>query len=71
MDRAEQLGRERIPVLLLRFSIPAIVGMLVQALYNVVIESSGPRCRRARHSRADRGLPNYACDHGFFYADRT
>ena len=36
MDRAEQLGRERIPVLLLRFSIPAIVGMLVQALYNVV-----------------------------------
>ena len=36
MDRAEQLGRERIPVLLLRFSIPAIVGMLVP-LYNVVI----------------------------------
>lgn len=35
-DRAEQLGRERVPVLLLRFSIPAIVGMLVQALYNVV-----------------------------------
>ncbi len=36
MDRAEQLGRERVPALLLRFSIPAIIGMLVQALYNVV-----------------------------------
>ena len=36
MDRAEQLGKERVPALLLRFSIPAIIGMLVQALYNVV-----------------------------------
>lgn len=36
MDRTEQLGKERIPVLLLRFSVPAITGMLVQALYNVV-----------------------------------
>lgn len=36
MDRAERLGKERILPLLLRFSIPAIVGMLVQALYNVV-----------------------------------
>lgn len=36
MDRAERLGTERILPLLLQFSIPAIVGMLVQALYNVV-----------------------------------
>ncbi len=37
MDRAERLGKggEILP-LLLSFSIPAIVGMLVQALYNVV-----------------------------------
>ncbi len=36
MDRAERLGQERVLPLLLSFSIPAIVGMLVQALYNVV-----------------------------------
>ncbi len=36
MDRAERLGEARILPLLLNFSIPAIVGMLVQALYNVV-----------------------------------
>jgi len=36
MDRAQQLGKEKIGTLLLKFSIPAIVGMLVQALYNVV-----------------------------------
>ncbi len=36
MDRAERLGQEKILPLLLSFSIPAIVGMLVQALYNVV-----------------------------------
>src|SRR5690554_7417442 len=36
MDRAERLGQEQILPLLLSFSIPAIVGMLVQALYNVV-----------------------------------
>jgi len=36
MDRAERLGTERILPLLLKFSVPAIVGMLVQALYNVV-----------------------------------
>ena len=36
MDRAERLGTERILPLLLQFSIPASVGMLVQALYNVV-----------------------------------
>jgi len=36
MDRAERLGQERVLPLLVRFSVPAIVGMLVQALYNVV-----------------------------------
>lgn len=36
MDRAQQLGEERIGSLLVRFSIPAIVGMLVNALYNVI-----------------------------------
>lgn len=36
MDRAERLGQGKILPLLLEFSIPAIVGMLVQALYNVV-----------------------------------
>ncbi len=36
MDRADRLGTEPILPLLVRFSVPAIVGMLVQALYNVV-----------------------------------
>ncbi len=36
MDHSKQLGTERIGKLLLKFSIPAIVGMLVNALYNVV-----------------------------------
>jgi putative MATE family efflux protein len=36
MDRATRLGEGSIPVLLLKFSAPAIVGMLAQALYNVV-----------------------------------
>lgn len=36
MDRSQQLGKEPVGALLLRFSVPAIVGMLVQALYNVV-----------------------------------
>jgi putative MATE family efflux protein len=35
-DAASRLGTERISKLLLRFSIPAITGMLVNALYNVV-----------------------------------
>jgi len=35
-DRQEQLRSERIGTLLLKFSIPAIVGMLVNALYNIV-----------------------------------
>lgn len=36
MDQSKQLGEEKISKLLLKFSIPAIVGMLVNALYNVV-----------------------------------
>lgn len=36
MDRTRQLGEEAIPRLLFRFSIPAIVGMLVSASYSVV-----------------------------------
>jgi len=34
--RAQQLGEEKIAKLLLKFSIPAIVGMMVNATYNVV-----------------------------------
>ncbi|MDX9762215.1 MAG: MATE family efflux transporter [Desulfomonilia bacterium] len=36
MDRARQLGEQGIAGLLWRFSLPAVVGMLVHALYNVV-----------------------------------
>lgn len=36
MDRSKQLGEDKVFKLLLRFSIPAIVGMLVNALYNIV-----------------------------------
>ena len=36
MDRSRLLGEEKIGKLLLNFSIPAIVGMVVNALYNVV-----------------------------------
>ncbi|MGE5605421.1 MAG: MATE family efflux transporter, partial [Bacteroidota bacterium] len=36
MDHTKQLGEERIAKLLLKFSIPAITGMVVNALYNVV-----------------------------------
>ncbi|HYF83841.1 MAG TPA: MATE family efflux transporter [Clostridia bacterium] len=36
MDRSRQLGEEKVSKLLVKFSIPAIVGMLVNALYNVV-----------------------------------
>lgn len=35
-DRSEQLGQGSIPGLLLRFSAPAIVGTVAQALYNVI-----------------------------------
>jgi putative MATE family efflux protein len=36
MDRSKRLGEGSIPYLLLTFSAPAIVGMMAQALYNVV-----------------------------------
>ncbi|SKA96645.1 putative efflux protein, MATE family [Caloramator quimbayensis] len=36
MDRSKQLGEEKVGKLLLKFSIPAIVGMIVNALYNIV-----------------------------------
>lgn len=36
MDRSKQLGEERISKLIIKFSIPAIIGMLVNALYNVI-----------------------------------
>lgn len=36
MDRAKELGTENVGKLLLKFSIPAIIGMLVNALYNIV-----------------------------------
>lgn len=36
IDRSKQLGEERILKLILKFSVPAIIGMLVNALYNVV-----------------------------------
>lgn len=36
MDKSKQLGELEVSKLLIKFSIPAIVGMLVHALYNVV-----------------------------------
>lgn len=36
MDRARILGEGNIPSLLFRFSAPAVLGMLAQALYNIV-----------------------------------
>ncbi|MCX7747680.1 MAG: MATE family efflux transporter [Clostridia bacterium] len=36
MERSKQLGEGRVMDLLLKFSIPAIIGMLVNAMYNVV-----------------------------------
>lgn len=36
MDQAEALGQEEVSKLLLKFSLPAIIGMVVNALYNVV-----------------------------------
>jgi putative MATE family efflux protein len=36
LDRSKQLGEDNILKLLIRFSIPAIIGMLVNALYNIV-----------------------------------
>ena len=36
VDRSKQLGEEKVSTLLFKFSLPAIVGMLVNALYNMV-----------------------------------
>ncbi|MBS3994815.1 MAG: MATE family efflux transporter, partial [Alkaliphilus sp.] len=36
MNHSMQLGEEKVLKLLLKFSIPAIIGMIVNALYNVV-----------------------------------
>ncbi len=36
MENQQLLGTERISKLLLKYSIPAIIGMLVNSLYNVV-----------------------------------
>ncbi len=36
LGEENELGREQIPKLLLKFSIPAIVGMLVSSLYNII-----------------------------------
>ncbi|MDP4127317.1 MAG: MATE family efflux transporter [Bacillota bacterium] len=36
MNRSQQLGEEKVGKLLLSFSIPAIIGMLVNGLYNIV-----------------------------------
>jgi len=36
LDRSKQLGEENIGKLLIKFSVPAIVGMMVNALYNLV-----------------------------------
>lgn len=36
MDRQKALGEQKVTSLLLKFSIPAIVGMLVNALYNII-----------------------------------
>lgn len=36
MERSKQLGESKVSSLLLKFSIPAIVGMIVNAVYNVV-----------------------------------
>ena len=36
MEQSQQLGQENITKLIIRFSLPAIIGMMVNALYNVV-----------------------------------
>jgi len=36
MNRSQQLGEEKVGKLLLKFSIPAVIGMLVNGLYNIV-----------------------------------
>jgi putative MATE family efflux protein len=36
MDRSSRLGEAGIPGLLLQFSLPAVIGMMAQALYNII-----------------------------------
>ncbi|NLB21134.1 MAG: MATE family efflux transporter [Clostridium sp.] len=36
MNQTEQMAQEKIPKLLLKFSLPAIVGLLVNSLYNII-----------------------------------
>jgi len=36
MNHAQQLGEAKISSLLIKFSVPAVIGMLVMASYNVV-----------------------------------
>lgn len=36
MSKSEQMAREKIPKLLLKFSLPAIVSLLVNSLYNII-----------------------------------
>lgn len=36
MNHSKQLGEDKVSTLLIRFSVPAIIGMMVNALYNVV-----------------------------------
>ncbi|PKM86319.1 MAG: MATE family efflux transporter [Firmicutes bacterium HGW-Firmicutes-12] len=36
MDYSQQLGKEKISVLLYKFSVPAVIGMLVNASYNII-----------------------------------
>jgi len=36
IDKTRTLGQEKITTLLYRFSLPSIIGMVVNALYNVV-----------------------------------
>lgn len=36
MNRQQMLGEEKVTKLLVQFSIPAIIGMMVNVLYNIV-----------------------------------
>ena len=65
MDRAKRLGEGSIPRLLLKFSAPAIVGMMAQALYNVVDRIFvGQGVGERRHRRRNGRLPLHA-DHAW------
>ena len=53
--RSQVLGHGGIPTLLLTFSLPAIVGMMAQALYYVVDRVFVGRCMETMAWRASRG----------------